>query len=193
MRTNIYFLTFLIIIFLFFSCNNKKESSNIETKGKVQTELLQSLQVVDSLYLLKIIDIPIMSKFVANSKEFALNYPEEKLTPTYLFKAGILSMEMANYAEDKETIVKHAQEALSIFSNIQKIYPDFENVNLCLYNRGVIYDVILNDYNSAEIEYRDYIHKYPGDSNTTWLKEYIDKHLGKSPDELYQDIKKKKK
>jgi hypothetical protein len=192
MRTNIYFLTFLISILLFLSCNSKKENSPIEIKGKTQTELLQSLKVVDSLYDLKIIDIPIMSKFVENSKQFAADYPEEKLTPTYLFKAGVLSMEMANYAEDKETIVKHAQEALSIFSNIQKIYPDFENVNLCLYNRGVIFDVILNDYNSAEIEYRDYIHKYPKDSNTIWLKEYVDKHLGKTPDELFQDINKKK-
>lgn len=192
MRTKIYFLTFLIATLLCISCGNKKETSPIETKGKVQTELLQSLQVVDSLYNIKVIDIPIMSQFVENAKKFAVNYPEEKLTPTYLFKAGVLSMEMANFATDKETIVKHAQEALSIFTNIQKIYPDFDRVNLCLYNRAVVYDEILNDYNSAEIEYRDYIHKYPGDSNTTWLKDYVDNHLGKSPEELYQDMNKKK-
>ena len=192
MRTKIYFLTFLITTFMLLSCGNKKEISSIEIKGKDQTELIQSLQTVDSLYKLKIIDIPIMSQFVEHAKEFAANYPEEKLSPTYLFKAGVLSMEMASYAEDKETIVKHAQEALSIFSNIQKIYPDFERVNLCLYNRGVVYDDILNDYNSAEIEYRDFIHKYPGDSITTWLKDYVDKHLGKSPEELFQDMNKKK-
>jgi len=193
MRTKIYFLTFLISTVLLISCNDKKENSSIETKGKVQTELLQSLQTVDSLYKLKIIDISIMSQFVTHAKEFAITYPEDKLSPTYLFKAGVLSMEMANISEEKATITKHAQEALSIFSNIQKIYPDFENIRLCQYNRGVIYDNILHDYKSAEIEYRDFIHKYPDDPNTSWLKDYVDKHLGKSTEELLQEINKKKR
>lgn len=193
MRTKIYFLTFLISTVLFISCGEKKKDSPIETKGKVQTEILQSLQTVDSLYKLKIIDISRMSQFIFHAKEFANTYPEDKLAPTYLFKAGVLSMEMANIAEDKASITKHAQEALSIFSNIQKIYPDFENIKLCLYNRGVIFDNILHDYKSAEIEYRDFIHKYPDDPNTTWLKEYVDKHLGKSTEELFQEINKKKR
>lgn len=193
MNTKIYFFTFLISTVLLISCNDKKANTPIETKGKVQTELLQSLQTVDSLYKLKIIDIPKMSEFVSNAKKFAITYPEDKLAPTYLFKAGVLSMEMANITEDKATITKHAQEALAIFNNIQKIYPDFENIKLCLYNRAVIFDNILHDYKSAEIEYRDFIHKYPDDANTAWLKDYVDKHLGKSPEELFQEINKKKR
>lgn len=193
MRTKIYFLTFLISTVLFFSCKEKKENTAIETKAKVQVEMLQSLKMVDSLYKLKIIDVPSMSKYVELAKGYAEQFPEEKLVPTYLFKAGVLSMEMANISENKEDIVKHSQEALSIFNNIQKIYPEFENIKLCLYNRGWIYDNYLHDYKSAEIEYRDFIHKYPEDSNTAWLKDYVEKHLGKSTEELFQEINKKKK
>ncbi|HNY63140.1 MAG TPA: hypothetical protein PLH70_06700 [Bacteroidales bacterium] len=182
------FFYFLLLIVMLGSCNSNKESSTLGTKGKEQTEILQALQVVDSLYQNKVIDIPQMSHFVTTAKQFAENYPEDKMAPHYLFKAGVLSMEMAGIANNKTETVRFAQDAINIFNDIQKVYPDFEDIRLCIYNRGVVYDNILHDYRSAEIEFRDYIHKYPQDANTEWLIEYVDKYLGKTTDELASEI-----
>lgn len=182
------FFYFLLLIVILGACNSNKESSTLETKGKEQTEILQVLQVVDSLYQNKVIDIPQMSHYVTLAKQFAENYPEDKMTPHYLFKAGVLSMSMAEIANNKTETVRFAQDAINIFNDIQKVYPDFEDIRLCMYNRGIVYDNVLHDYRSAEIEFRDFIHKYPQDPNTEWLIEYVDKYLGKTPDELASEV-----
>lgn len=178
----------LLLIVLFGACNSNKESSTFGAKEKERTKIVPVEHLVDSLYKNKVIDVFHMSEFVTLAKQFAENYPEDEMAPHYLFKAGVLSMAMAEAANNKTEIVRFAQDAIHVFNNIQKVYPDFENVKLCMYNRGVVYDNILHDYRSAEIEFRDYIHKYPNDANTEWLIEYVDKHLGKTPDELASEI-----
>ena len=79
------------------------------------------------------------------------------------------------------------------FIDIYEIYPEYEGVKNCIFYRGTTYDDILHDYKSAEIEFRDYIHKYPQDSVSAILKDYLVNGLGKSPDEIAADILKKNK
>lgn len=187
------YLLFILSILISTSCKSKKESNPIEEKSKMQSELIQSYLSADSIYKMGVINIPIMSTFVDNAQKFATAYPEEAIAPEYLFKAGVLSMTLARTAQTKEEITKYAQDALAIFNNIQKVYPEYEGVKNCIFYRGTTYDDILHDYKSAEIEFRDYIHKYPQDSVSAILKDYLVNGLGKSPDEIAADILKKNK
>lgn len=192
MKNQIYIL--LLISFMFFmSCKNKQESNPIEQKSKIQSELIQSYLKADSIYKMGAINIDVMTQFIDNAEKFASEYPEESIAPEYLFKAGVLTMTLARSSDVKEEIAKYAKKSLEIFNNIQKVYPDYEGVKNCIFYRGTTYDDILHDYKSAEIEFRDYIHKYPQDSISLILKDYLVNGLGKSPDEIAADILKKNK
>lgn len=177
----------------FMSCKNKQESNPIEQKSKIQSELIQSYLKADSIYKMGAINIDVMTQFIDNAEKFASEYPEESIAPEYLFKAGVLTMTLARSSDVKEEIAKYAKKSLEIFNNIQKVYPDYEGVKNCIFYRGTTYDDILHDYKSAEIEFRDYIHKYPQDSISLILKDYLVNGLGKSPDEIAADILKKNK
>jgi len=192
MKKCLYFL-FVLSILISSSCKSKQESNPIEEKSKMQSELIQSYLSADSIYKMGVVNIPIMTTFVDNAQKFAAAYPEESIAPEYLFKAGVLSMTLARSAQNKEDIAKYAQKALDIFNSIQKVYPEYEGVRNCIFYRGTTYDDILHDYKSAEIEFRDYIHKYPQDSISSILKDYLVNGIGKSPDEIAADILKKNK
>lgn len=192
MKRYLYFLLLLNIL-TSLSCNRKQETNPIEEKSKVQSELIDSYLKADSLYKQGIINVDVMSDFVEHAEKFAEAYPEEPIAPEYLFKAGVLSMTLARASNVKEEIAQYAKKSLEIFNQIQKVYPDYEGVKNCIFYRGTTYDDILHDYKSAEIEFRDYIHKYPQDSVSQILKDYLLNGLGKSPDEIAADILKKVK
>ncbi|HPE40189.1 MAG TPA: hypothetical protein PLI77_03775 [Bacteroidales bacterium] len=192
MKRCLYFLLLLITLTLL-SCKNKQEVNPVEEKSKVQSELIDSYLKADSLYKQGIIDVDVMSVFVTHAEQFADLFPEEQIAPEYLFKAGVLTMTLARASNQKEEIAQYANKSLEIFNQIQKVYPDYEGVKNCIFYRGTTYDDILHDYKSAEIEFRDYIHKYPQDSISQILKVYLVNGLGKSPDEIAADIMKKKR
>ena len=183
----------LLITLTLLSCKNKQEVNPVEEKSKVQSELIDSYLKADSLYKQGIIDVDVMSVFVTHAEQFADLFPEEQIAPEYLFKAGVLTMTLARASNQKEEIAQYANKSLEIFNQIQKVYPDYEGVKNCIFYRGTTYDDILHDYKSAEIEFRDYIHKYPQDSISQILKVYLVNGLGKSPDEIAADIMKKKR
>jgi hypothetical protein len=187
------FFGFLIVLLTFTSCKSKKDINPMEEKNKFQSELIQSYLSADSMRKIGVVDVPVIEKFVSNAKIFAAKYPEESIAPKYLLEAGVFMMVVAKESNTKEDKIKHAQIAIEIFNNIQKIYPEYEEVRKCILSRGTTYDDILQDYRSAEIEYRDYIHKYPQDSLSQRLKEYVNDGLGKSPEEIFQEIQKKNK
>jgi hypothetical protein len=187
----------LLIALLFTSCNEKKKNNIIEDKIMVQSTMMQTYQKADSLRKTGIIDTVLFNNFINQAISFANKYPEDETTPEILLNAGFSSMIMAKYTketnpDDKISMVKFAKQGISIFNKIQKVYPDYEGVKFCYYNRGIIYDDILEDYPSADFEYREYINKYPNDSISNNLRDYL-KFLGKSPDEIMSQIEKNNK
>lgn len=185
----------LLIGLLFISCNGKKKNSVIEDKVTAQSTMMQTYQKADSLRKAGIIDTALLTDFIGQAVSFADKYPEDETTPEILLNAGFSSMILAKYTketnpDDKISTVNFAKQGISIFNKIQKVYPDYEGVKYCYYNRGIIYDDILGDYQSADFEYREFITKYPNDSISNNLRDYI-KFLGKSPDEIMSQIEKK--
>ncbi|MBP1672875.1 MAG: hypothetical protein H6Q25_690 [Bacteroidetes bacterium] len=191
MKQNLLFV-FLILLISLNSCKKAKDVNPIEEKSKMQSELIQSYLSVDSIRKIGVVDTNIFLNFVDHAKIFGLKYPEEPIVPKYLLEAGRFMKIMADIADNQENRKIYAKEAIEIFNNIQKIYPEYEGVKACIYFRGTTYDLI-QDYKSAEIEFRDYIHKYPDDTLSVSLKEYLNFGLGKSEEEIYQEIVKKNK
>jgi hypothetical protein len=187
-------LTCLTIFALIFGTSCHRESSNklLQEKGKSQTAVLQLLQQIDSLGVLGEYNPAIIKNYIAKAEEFGNRYPEDPMSAELLYKAGLLAMRIAQAQafENPEETKFYAQRALTIFDNIQKVYPDFNGVKNCIFYKGVIYDDILHDYENAELLYRAFIARYPTDTLAINLESYL-QHLGKTPEEIMLEFDKK--
>ncbi|MEG1556508.1 MAG: hypothetical protein RR356_07280 [Bacteroidales bacterium] len=177
-------------LFLFISCKNeqKNSSNSIKIRGKEQSELLYTYHKADSLYYIGIIDTNLFNLFIEQTLSFSGNFPEDPIAPDMLSKAGVATMILAKSSTNRKQSLEYAKKGLDIFNKIQKIYPEYESVKNCYINRAIIYDDIIGDYPSAEYEYRDFIHRYPNDTLTESIKNYLP-FLGRSTDEIAEELK----
>lgn len=191
MKNNLPFsLLFILIIPLFFCCNTgNKSDASLKNKDVEQTQLILYLQQIDSLAKNEIIDTTLSNQFIDAAILYAKEHPEEKNAPEMLLNAALCAMNVARIATSDEEKALYANKALQLFNRIEKVYPDYEGIKFCYLYRGELYDSILHDMKSAEIEYRSFIHKFPNDSITPNLEAYINQ-LGKSPEQIMEEIKK---
>jgi len=202
-------LRFFIICFFisfFTACHHQDSPTQtqiyrrefVENKTGMISELLLNEQMADSLYSNGIIDTTLMRHYIKTAMTFAKKYPQENITPEILLKSGCYCIIMATTAKDDWNIVALSKEAIAIFDQLEKIYPDYEKVKLCYLYRGKIYDDVLHDYDNAQIEYNNFILKYPNDSLTKGIQDYVDNILGKNLNEVVnrfemQNLEKSKK
>jgi tetratricopeptide (TPR) repeat protein len=172
------------------SCKSISDKKLTQEKGKSQTEVLQLLQQIDSLGNVGEFSPQVTQDFIAKAEEFSNKYPEDAMSPEFLFKAGLMAMTVAKATENIEEKLLYCQTALTFFDNIERVYPDFYGIKNCIFNKGVIYDDILHDYENAEIYYRMFIARYPTDSLSITLESYL-QYLGKSPEEIVAEFRKK--
>ena len=178
------FVGFTIFILISVTgCYREPNSSLLPEKGKSQNSLLQLLQEIDSLNFLGEFDPIISKEYITQTEEFCKMNPEDPMAAEFLYKGGLLAMTVAKYSGNQEETYLYSQKALTIFDNILKIYPDFNGVNNCILNKGVVYDDILHDYDNAEIYYREFMARCPNDTLAIKLEPYL-QYLGKSPDEI---------
>lgn len=179
----------LAIAVLFGACHSKKDGEK-KKFGSKQKDIIQLYNMADSIYYNeKRIDTAAFLRFIDKAVDFAKEYPKDEISPDMLYRAGIGAMTIAKVAETKAQRATYCKKAIAIFNQFQETYPDHENYKSCFYQRAVIYDDILGDYNSAEDQYREFINRYPNDPRTPELKEYI-KILGKSDEEIWEMISK---
>lgn len=172
------------------ACHSKKDGEK-KRFGSKQKDIIQLYNMADSIYYKEgRIDTTAFLRFIDKAVEFARDYPNDEISPDMLYRAGIGAMTIAKVAETKAQRATYCKKAISIFNQFQETYPNHENYKNCFYQRAVIYDDILGDYNSAEDQYREFINRYPDDPKTPELKEYI-KMLGKSDEEIWEMINKK--
>jgi tetratricopeptide (TPR) repeat protein len=145
------------------------------------------LQQIDSLVIIGEYDPEILNLYIEKTEKFRTNYPEDPFTAEYLFKAGLMAMTLAKNAEDLEGKELNSKKAISLFDDIQLIYPEFVGIKNCILNKGIIYYEILKDFENAEILYREYIARYPADTINSGVDSYL-QCLGKSPEEIISEI-----
>ena len=181
----------LAIAVLLGACHSKSDSNGKRIFGSKQKDIIQLYNMADSIYYKEgRIDTVAFLRFIDKAVDFAKNYPKDEISPDMLYRAGIGAMTIAKVAETKEQRATYCKKAIAIFNQFQETYPNHENYKNCYYQRAVIYDDILGDYNSAEDQYREFINRYPDDPKTPELKEYI-KMLGKSDEEIWEMINKR--
>lgn len=184
-------VTYVILIVFSLTIVGCRHSDNKNGKrrfGQKQSELLELYNMADSVYYQQQrIDTALFGRFIRKAVDFANNYPKDEISSDMLYRAGVGSMILAKAATDRATTAEYAKQAIAIFNNYQKQYPDGDKAEFCYYQRGIIYDDILGDIRSAENEFRDFINRNPNDSLTPQLQEYI-KLLGMSEKQLGETL-----
>lgn len=112
------------------------------------------------------------AQLVENYCLYAEQNPKTEQSLQYLFKALDVAMNM-----------RMAQKSLDISEKILTEYPDFEKCDLVAFMRGMIFDGMLHDVNSARTEYENMIAKYP-DSELVPSAQNSIKLLGLSDEEI---------
>ena len=183
MRKHLFiWMTILAMVFAT-SCNRGSDNQVLKEKGQSQTEVLQLLQQIDSLGNMGEFDAHVAKSFIAKAEEFSNKYPEDAMSPEFLFKAGLMAMTVAKATDNIDEKTTYCQNAFNIFEDIERVYPEYSGVKDGMYYKGVIFDDILHDYENAEIYYRMFIARYPTDTLAITLESYL-QFLGKSPEEI---------
>ena len=173
---------------LLVACHNENRTGQESIRQETDS-LMASYHYSDSLYALcGRIDTAAFSDFITRATAFAEAHPQDTLAPGMLYRAGVGSMILAKSAETAEYRATNAKRALAIFNQFQEQYPEHENAKLCYWQRAIVYDDILGDWRSAEIEYRDFINRFPNDSLTPVFEQYLTL-LGKSESEIEETLK----
>jgi len=113
--------------------------------------------------------------------EYAERYPDDSLSPVYLFKASDVSM---NLYRPSETI--------KILDTILIRYPDYEKTPTALFLKAFIYEDQVKNYDRARKYYQMFIDKYPDNEFADDAQMSLD-NLGKSPEELIKSFEKGQK
>ena len=172
---------------LLVACHNGNRTGQQSIRQETDS-LMASYHYSDSLYALcGRIDTAAFSDFISRAMAFAEAHPQDTLAPGMLYRAGVGSMILAKSAETAEYRATNAKRALAIFNQFQEQYPEHEQAKLCYWQRAIVYDDILGDWRSAEIEYRDFINRFPNDSLTPVFEQYLTL-LGKSESEIEETL-----
>lgn len=178
------FPIFLLAIAVLLGACHNKQGGEKKKFGSKQKDIITLYNMADSIYYKEgRIDSLAFLRFIDKAVAFAKDYPKDEISPDMLYRAGIGAMIIAKAAETKEQRATYCKKAIAIFNQFQETYPKHEKYKYCYYQRGIIYDDILGDTNSAEDQYREFINRYPDDPVAQELKEYI-KMLGKSDEEI---------
>ena len=179
----------IISALLLAACGGPKERAEQKTAQLEADSMLAAYHYSDSLYAAcGRIDTAAFGDFITRAMAFAEAHPQDTLAPGMLYRAGVGSMILAKSAETAEYRATNAKRALAIFNQFQEQYPEHENAKLCYWQRAIVYDDILGDWRSAEIEYRDFINRFPNDSLTPIFEQYLT-ILGKSESEIEETLK----
>ena len=171
---------------LFASCGGSR-SEKAQAKAECDS-MLTAYHYADSLYVAcGRIDTLAFQDFINRATAYAEKHPGDSLAADMLFRAGIGSMIMAKAAHNVVSRAENSKQALAIFRQFQDEFPDHDQAKLCYWQRAIVYDDILGDWRSAEIEYRDFINRYPNDSLTPVFQQYITL-LGKSEAEIEEQL-----
>lgn len=112
---------------------------------------------------------------------FIKKYPQDSLSPGYLFKAANITMNSGN-----------GSRAITLFEQYMRDYPDKPKASLCLFFKAFIYENHMHDLDKARETYLLFIEKYPADDFVNDAKLAI-MNLGKSPDMLIREFEAKQK
>ena len=129
---------------MFFSCKSGKD--------KLTESITQNEQKLfnDSS---KVMNTAVAEDILKSYKEYADKYPGDSTAATYLFRAADISIGLKKF-----------NQAIDLYSQFQKQYPDNKKVPVSLFLQAFTYDNNLHDVEKAKMLYSEFIQKYPNHS-----------------------------
>jgi len=160
-------LTTLIITTTLAACNNDKRKlkSEIDEMEKAAFADTTGTIVMETA-------IGLVDKYIAYSDQ----YPDEKESPEYLFKAAEISMNIGNH-----------MQAIQLFDKFREKYPENEKAPMALFFKGFVYDDRLKDFPTAEAIYDEFLQTYPNHEMADDVQA-MKLHLGKTDEEIIREF-----
>jgi len=167
---NIIFLLIIITITIS-ACNTNHTQNNLTSRDSaiMNIQNLEHRLYGDSVQVIK--RGVAMETIIAYAK-FAHNFPEDSLSPEFLFKAAEIARALHN-----------GKEAVLYYNMIYTDFPENEKAPTALFLEAFTYENILKDTAQARILYQNFIDKYPNNQFADDAR-YSLKYLGKSAEEL---------
>lgn len=169
------------ILFLLASCgNNENKEQKTIAKEIPREPYIAQIKMLEK----EMLKSPEFNNLTADSaikaySDYAMFFPNDSLSPDYLFKAGEIA-----------TAAKKYKQALIFYQIITSKYPDFKYIKESLYLQAFLLDNFMNDDAGAKIIYDEIITKYPTSNYAKDSKAAIS-NLGKTDEQLIEEFKKK--
>lgn len=167
-KLSVLFLLAAIVI----SCGHSKTGLKDQINQMEENLFSDQTKGIDKVKAGKLIDL-----YIRYGNEF----PEDSLSPDYLFRAADISMN-----------IFESGQAIDLYNRIINNYPDFEKIPQCVFLKAFVYENNLNDLNNAKRYYTEFLEKYPDDEFADDAEMSL-QNLGKSPEELIKEFEAKMK
>lgn len=193
------FFSLLLLAMAFCACGSKQSAPDAATDTAAcaiqdytsSKELIYLYHQADSLVKIGEIDTKKMSLFVEKASEYATIHPDDTLSPHFLLYAGIFQMDIALSTASESKRNERFFQAVDIFNDLTKQYPDYRNLPYCYYYKGQIYEN-MQRISDAEGEYRELVHRFPDTDLGRNIAEYLKaRGFEKSPDDIMHEISQK--
>ena len=182
-------LLFMVLTVIMVAACNENNNGNKKAESSTKKEAYKELSKEELLAEIKYYEKDLFEnsngkinrskalKLASDYQQYAGRFPDDSLSPEFLFKAADISM---NMNVPKQTV--------AIFTKIINKYPDFDKLETCYFLRAFVYDDQLKEYRIAETYYKEFLQKYPN-SDFADDAEMLMKNLGKSPEEFIEGLK----
>ncbi len=173
------FLFFLISAFFLYSCGSDKPEQKEGTLD-VRSILVEQIKSFEKeLYVAEKLDPIKADMAISTYSEFIEKFPDDSLTPDFLFKAGEVATANMQY-----------KQAVGYYKGLATRYPDYKYKEEAWYLQAHIWDNFLNNDDSAKVIYEMVIQKFPSSHYAQDAKAAI-QNLGKTDEQLIEEFKKK--
>jgi len=169
------------VVFCLASCGNDEPAQHGSKAIPRETFIAQIRQYEAQMHKSMTLDPVLGMIAVKGYSDFAKLFPNDSLTPDFLFKAGEISTACQQYPQ-----------ALMYYKEVYEKHPNFKLAPESLYLQGYLLDNFLNEDAKAKVIYEQVIVKYPNLPYAENARAAIN-NLGKSDEELIKEFKKKNK
>jgi len=162
-------LVLLLGLLLFNSCQPDEKQQLINRVNNLEKELFENKKGV--------VDTKDAANIIHCYLQFADKYPNDTLSPDYLFKAADVSVN-----------VFHSRESVRLFTRVITEYPKYDKTPQALFLKAFTFENYLGEIDSAKIYYQSFIAQYPNHPFTNDAQISL-QNLGKSPEEIIKGFK----
>jgi TolA-binding protein len=173
-------IAFLSIL-VYQSCSNSNSGTE-KTSATEKEKLVEEIKLLEDTLEAKAtqqINRKLAKDLIDKSKMYAEAYPDDELSPAYLFRAGNVAVGISLF-----------EDAVHLFETVYQKYIDYDRAPDALFLEGFTYENHMNDIENAKRCYNEFLKRFPDDQLADQVRVVLE-NIGKSPEELVKDFQKK--